>query len=130
MLKKILIAVTLSPLMGQAMAQTKGDWNGSYSFPSSASNRQVQNMQQADLIAKKDAGYYDGLGKTTVYSTQISTYTVGSLDSSTNTVNLDGANNTVSLTSASSNTGDLNGAVRLTDINRSTVTDNSSGAKP
>lgn len=53
----------MAPLATSAQT-VSGDWNSSYAFPSS-SRQQIQ-LLQADLIAKREAGYYDGLGKSVV----------------------------------------------------------------
>ncbi len=106
---KIPIVCMFTLLIGvQAHAQSSADWSGSYAFPSVA--RSQSNMSQADLIAKREAGYYDNIGKTTVYN--INTTSIGTM--SEDTININGENNTV--TSSGSNTGTLDASVGIQGI--------------
>lgn len=77
--------------------------------------RHQSNMTQADLIAKREAGYYDGLGKTQVYN--ISTNTIGTMN--TMTTNIDGENNTVRSDSYSS--GSLDASVLIQSLSSSSI---------
>jgi len=106
-----LLALALSPL---AHADSGGsDWSTSYGFPG-ASKHQT-NLTQADLIAKREAGYYDGLGKTEVYN--ISTNTIGTMNTMTTTI--DGENNTVASDSYSS--GSMDASVGIQSLAGSTI---------
>ena len=106
---KQFIALLMPLAIGlQAQAQGSADWSGSYNFPSVA--RQQSNMSQADLIAKREAGYYDNIGKTTVYN--ISSTSIGSISQDEITINGDGNN----VTTTSSNTGGLDSSVNVQSI--------------
>lgn len=101
-------------LCGVASADSSGsDWSGSYGFPGSAKHQ--TNMTQADLIAKREAGYYDGLGKTQVYN--ISTTTIGTMNTMNTTI--DGENNTVASDSYSS--GNLDASVAIQSSKSATL---------
>jgi hypothetical protein len=102
------LIVMISFLAGSALAQGSADWSGSYGFPSTS--RQQTNMTQADLIAKREAGYYDNIGKTTVYN--ITTTSIGTM--SEDTININGENNTVTATGR--NTGSLDASVGVQGI--------------
>lgn len=103
-----LLIVTTFFLVSSALAQGSADWSGSYGFPSTAKHQ--TNMSQADLIAKREAGYYDNIGKTTVYN--ITTTSIGTM--SEDTININGENNTV--TASGSNTGSLDASVGVQGI--------------
>ena len=53
-----------------------------------SANRSTEHLVQANLIELMDSDYYDGLGKTTIYST--STSSIGTVNSSTSNVNVNG----------------------------------------
>lgn len=112
---KLLLALVLGTAFSHtAWADSSGsDWNSSYSLPGVA--RHQSNMTQADLIAKREAGYYDGLGKTQVYN--ISTNTIGTMN--TMTTNIDGENNTVRSDSYSS--GSLDASVLIQSLSSSSI---------
>ena len=107
-MKKSFVLCTVLFTALQLQAQVSSDWSGGYTFPSVA--RQQSNLSQADLIAKSEAGYYDNVGKTTVYN--ISTTSIGSM--SQDEINITGNDNTV--TSTASNTGGLDASVNLQNI--------------
>jgi hypothetical protein len=117
-MNKILALTCLLALpCAAAWADSAGsDWSGSYGFPGSAKHQ--TNMTQADLIAKRDAGYYDGLGKTEVYN--ITTTSIGTMTSSTTTIT--GNDNNVS--SDSLNSGGLDAGVLVQSLQGSTVNQN------
>ena len=99
------------------LADTAGsDWNSSYGFPGTAKHQ--TNMNQADLIAKKETGYYDGLGKSQVYN--ITTTSVGTMTTSTTTIT--GNDNNVS--SDSLNSGGLDAGVLVQSLQGSSVNQN------
>ncbi len=94
------------------------DWSGSYGFMGVAKHQ--TNMNQADLIAKKETGYYDGLGKSQVYN--ITTTSVGTMTTSTTTIS--GNDNNVS--SDSLNSGGLDAGVLVQSLQSATVNQNKS----
>ena len=69
-----------------------------------SANRSTEHLVQANLIELMDSDYYDGLGKTTIYST--STSSIGTLNSSTSNVNVNGGDNTVDISSDAVNEAD------------------------
>lgn len=100
-----------------AQADSSGsDWGSSYSF-TSPSKQQI-NMSQADMIAKKESGYYDGLGKTEVYN--IATTSIGTMTTTTNTIN--GNSNNVAADSLSS--GSLDASVKIQSLVSSALSQN------
>jgi hypothetical protein len=104
---------------GSALADSAGtDWSGSYGFPGAGKHQ--TNMTQADLIAKKESGYYDGLGKNQVYN--ITTTSVGTMTTSTTTIN--GNSNNVSAESL--NSGGLDAGVLVQSLQGSSVNQNKS----
>ena len=107
----------LSLSTGYVRADSAGsDWSGSYGFMGSAKHQ--TNMTQADLIAKKETGYYDGLGKSQVYN--ITTTSIGTMTTSTTTIN--GNENNVS--SDSLNSGGLDAGVLVQSLQGSSVNQN------
>jgi hypothetical protein len=110
-----LLAPMLALVMGgSARADSGGsDWSTSYSFPGSGKHQ--TNMTQADLIAKSESGYYDGLGKTEVYN--ISTNTIGTMNTMTTTI--DGTGNTVASDSYSS--GSMDASVGIQSLAGSSI---------
>lgn len=100
-----------------AMADSAGsDWSGSYGFMGPAKHQ--TNMNQADLITKKETGYYDGLGKSQVYN--ITTTSVGTMTTSTTTIT--GNDNNVS--SDSLNSGGLDAGVLVQSLRGGTANQN------
>lgn len=117
---KLLTATCLLALpCAAAWADSAGsDWSGSYGFAGTAKHQ--TNMNQADLIEKKETGYYDGLGKSQVYN--ISTTSVGTMTTSTTTIS--GNSNNVS--SDSMNSGGLDAGVLVQSLQGSLVNQNKS----
>jgi hypothetical protein len=114
-LTRMICLLSLLPLA--AVADSSGsDWSSSYGF--SGALRHQTNMTQADLIAKKETGYYDGLGKTQVYN--ITSTSVGTMTTSTTTIN--GNDNNVS--SDSLNSGGLDAGVLVQSLRGGTVNQN------
>lgn len=112
-------------LVSAAHAQTPSvGWSNSYTFQ--GASRHQTNMNQADLIEKKETGYYDNLGRTTynTYNTvnNFNTNTIGSMTEAT--VTITGDDNTVS--TFSTNTGGQDGSISVQDIglNNSTWSSN------
>ena len=109
--------ICLLALPAAAIADSSGsDWNASYGFPGAVKHQ--TNMTQADLIAKRESGYYDGLGKTQVYN--ITTTSVGTMTTSTTTIN--GNDNNVSAESI--NSGGLDAGVLVQSLRGSSVNQN------
>lgn len=102
---------------GAALADSAGsDWSGSYGFPGAGKHQ--TNMTQADLITKKESGYYDGLGKSQVYN--ITTTSIGTMTTSTTTIN--GNDNNVAAESL--NSGGLDAGVLVQSLQGSSVWQN------
>lgn len=100
-----------------ALADSGGsDWSTSYGF-AGTSKHQI-NMSQADLIAKRESGYYDGLGKSEVYN--IATTSIGTMTTTTNTVN--GNSNNVAADSLSS--GSMDASVKIQSLVSSSLAQN------
>jgi hypothetical protein len=100
-------------LSGVAQADSGGsDWSSSYGFAGTAKHQ--TNMTQADLISKREAGYYDGLGKTQMYN--ITTTSIGTM--TTSNTSITGNSNNVAADSISS--GSLDASVQLQSIISST----------
>jgi hypothetical protein len=115
------LALCLIGLLTSAAAQADSsgsDWGSSYTFTSPS--KQQTNMSQADLIAKKESGYYNGLGKTEIYN--ISTTAIGTMTTTNNTVN--GNSNNVAADSVSS--GSLDASVKIQSLVSSALTQNKS----
>ena len=117
-MNKLLSLICLLALpCAAAWADSGGsDWSGSCGFPGSAKHQ--TNMTQADLIAKREAGYYDGLGKTEVYN--ITTTSIGTMTTSTTTIS--GNDNNVA--SDSLNSGGLDAGVLVQSLQGSSVWQN------
>ena len=113
MARPVVICLCSLTLSAAAWADSGGsDWSTSYSFPS-ASKHQT-NMSQADLIAKRDGGYYDGLGKSEVNN--FTTSTIGTVTTMDTTIN--GNSNNVAADSLSS--GSMDASVQLQSLISST----------
>lgn len=122
---KINFAIFILLISNNVFAESPSrDWSGNYSFPSNGSA--TYRLLQADLIEKKDGGYYDSFGPGDI--TVMTTNTIGSVNNYTN--NIDGDENVVVNDSTSNNSGNLNGSINLTtgsniqsnDTNNSTFT--------
>lgn len=133
--KGILFFISLVPTLVNA-AGASNEWSDGYSFRS-ASDKQVQ-LLQADLIERKESGYYDNIGKSTINYTvdnrqgnfigdtaedanvsglsYTTTSTVGSLTTVSNNIDLTGNNNTVTNTNTSESNGDMNASVNIDGI--------------
>jgi hypothetical protein len=112
--ERMLLSLLAAAVCGVAQADSGGaDWNTSYGFPGSA--RHQTNMTQADLIAKREAGYYNNVGKNEVYN--ITTNTVGTMNTMTSTVN--GNDNNISSDSLSS--GSMDASVQIQSLSGSSL---------
>ncbi|WP_188720936.1 hypothetical protein [Nitratireductor aestuarii] len=96
------------------------DWNGNYTFTSTA-DRNLR-LLQADLIEKKEQGYYESLGKTSITqnvtnntTTTIgqNTNAIGAVNNSTNNINLNGNNNNIDISNLADSTGCQDGSVNI-----------------
>jgi len=81
------------------------DWSQRWE---SSRTRSAEHLAQANLIELMDSDYYDGLGKTTVYSNTTSTSSIGTVNTSTSNVNLTGSDNSVGISSDATNTSEVN----------------------
>lgn len=110
------------------------DWHSSWRAKNGGVTNKTVQMQQADLIAKEEAGYYERIGenRNTYYVTNNSTdnsttntsdnrtgsfqetYSVGSLNASTSVVTIDGNANAVNADNTASNDGAVNGSISAT----------------
>lgn len=100
-----------------AWADSAGsDWSSSYGFPGAGKHQ--TNMTQADLIAKKESGYYDGLGKSEVYN--ITSTSIGTMTTSTTTIN----GNENNVMAESLNSGGLDAGVLVQSLQGSSVWQN------
>ena len=70
--------------------------------------RAAEHLVQANLIELMDSDYYDGVGKTTIYSNTTSTSSVGTVNSSTSNVNLTGSDNNVGISADAQNESEVN----------------------
>lgn len=78
-----------------------------------STTRSTENLVQANLIELMESDYYDGLGKTTIYST--STSSIGTVNSSTSNVNVNGSDNTVDISSDAVNEADVTSTTNQTN---------------
>jgi hypothetical protein len=117
---KITAVGSLLALMGASQAQSPSTgWNNVYGFGTPAAVQ--QRLTQADLVAKGEAGYYDGLGRTVVTNNVFSSYSVGSINQNTTTVSIVGNGSSATVNNESYNAGNLNGSISVTDISDSVV---------
>lgn len=89
------------------------DWNSSYGFPGVA--RHQTNLTQADLIAKREADYYNNVGRTDVYN--ITSNTIGTMNTMTSTI--EGNNNNI--TSDSLSSGSMDASVQIQSLSGSSL---------
>lgn len=91
---------TVCTSFAQSTNSPAADWNGNYGF-SSTSGRNLR-LLQADIIEKKEQGYYDSIGQTTLNVTNNSTTinnigqqttSVGVINNSTNNIDIRNSNN-------------------------------------
>lgn len=97
-----------------AQADSGGsDWNSSFGFAGVA--RHQTNLTQADLIAKREADYYNNVGRTDVYN--ITTNTIGTMNTMTSTIQ--GNNNNIAADSESS--GSMDASVQIQSLTGSSI---------
>ncbi|NDP65034.1 hypothetical protein [Polaromonas sp.] len=113
-MKKVFCLFLLAVLhWNTAWADSSGsDWSTSYGFAGAAKHQ--TNMTQADLIAKRESGYYDGLGKTNVNN--INSNTIGTMTTMNTTIS--GNSNNVAADSLSS--GSMDASIQLQTLISST----------
>lgn len=75
--------------------------------------RSADNLVQANLIELMESDYYEGLGKTTIYST--STSSIGTVNSSTSNVNVNGSDNGIDISSDAVNEAEVNSTTNQTN---------------
>jgi len=104
----------------QNVASPAVDWSGNYTFSSTA-DRNIR-LLQADLIEKKEHGYYESLGKNIINqritnntTTTIgqNTNAVGAINNSTNNINLNGNENYIDISNIADSTGCQDGSVNI-----------------
>ena len=89
------------------------DWSQRWE---SSRTRTAEHLAQANLIELIDSEYYDGLGKTTVYSNTTSTSSIGTVNTSTSNVNLTGSDNSVGISSDATNTSEVNSTTNKANL--------------
>ena len=117
------LVLLLIPAVLHAQTPSVG-WSNSYTFP--GTNRHQTNMNQADMIEKKETGYYDNLGRNTT-NNNINNYNTNTIGSMTEaTVTITGDDNTVS--TLATNTGGQDGSISVQELglNNSTWSSNKS----
>lgn len=119
----LFLLLPLSLLSTSAIAQSpSGDWNGNYNFSGPGGNS--SRLLQADLIERKDNGYYDSFGPGNLTVNNFLTNTVGTLNSYTTTI--DGEGNSVVNDSTAYNYGNLNGSINVISNSLLNTTESSS----
>lgn len=128
--------------MASAQDTAGGSWSNGYSFPTA--NDRVARMNMVDIIAKTENGFYDTVGQTTyntynnydhsVGSISVAaeagstvdasvrtaegsgttTYVVGAVNTSNNTVQVSGEGNLVDISNTASSTGCQDGRIAIT----------------
>jgi hypothetical protein len=104
-MKKIIIIMVLTTSFSSFADSPSQNWSGSYDFPSAATSS--TRMIQADLIEKKDGGYYDSFGPGNAYVTN----SIGTITNNTN--NIEGDDNVVVNDSTATNSGNIDGSIKL-----------------
>lgn len=116
--KSLAVALAVTTSLWAHGQSPSVNWNGVYTFSSASSTQ--QKLSQADMIAKREAGYYDNIGKTIVSNYVFSSNTVGSITENTTNVSIvgDGVSN---ITQESSSTGNLDGSIQWSTTSNSQV---------
>jgi len=106
-LKKIFFLVLLLSVISFPIfaAGPSNEWTQGWQ-PSTPQDRAAQ-FNQADLIAKREAGYYNNIGSTNI--TYYSTTAAGTLN--TTNITITGNNNSPSVSSTGTNSGNQNGSI-------------------
>jgi len=100
----LVFLLTVSSLPSFA-AGPSNEWTQGWQ-PSTPQERAAQ-FTQADLIAKREAGYYNNIGSTNI--TYYSTTAAGTLN--TTNITITGNNNSPSVSSTGTNSGSQNGSI-------------------
>jgi hypothetical protein len=100
----LVLLLTVSSLPSFA-AGPSNEWTQGWQ-PSTPQERAAQ-FTQADLIAKREAGYYKNIGSTNI--TYYSTTAAGTLN--TTNITITGNNNSPSVSSTGTNSGSQNGSI-------------------
>lgn len=123
MVATMVAAVAAVAVPVAALAQNASNaWSNAYN--GGGLTRHQVNMNQADLIGKREAGYYDNIGKNVFNTSVVTTNTYGSYVDSTTTITGDG--NAVGV--GATNSGSLNGSVNWTTGGSTTTNTNNTGA--
>ena len=106
-MKKIFFLVLLLSVISFPIfaAGPSNEWTQGWQ-PSTPQDRAAQ-FNQADLIAKREAGYYNNIGSTNI--TYYSTTAAGTLN--TTNITITGNNNSPSVSSTGTNSGNQNGSI-------------------
>jgi hypothetical protein len=106
-LKKIFFLILLLSVISFPIfaAGPSNEWTQGWQ-PSTPQDRAAQ-FNQADLIAKREAGYYNNIGSTNI--TYYSTTAAGTLN--TTNITITGNNNSPSVSSTGTNSGNQNGSI-------------------
>ena len=120
MYKNIFLALFISILSLPVFAAgPSNEWTQGWQPPSSQDR--VNQFNQADLIAKREAGYYNNIGQTNI--TYFSTTAAGTINTTNMTIT--GNNNNPQVTSNSTNDGTQNGSINTgTQLNGNGVINN------
>jgi hypothetical protein len=122
-LTRAFLCIASLMLSNVAIAQSPSkDWNGNYNFSGPGGNS--SRLLQADLIERKDNGYYDSFGPGNLTVNNFLTNTVGTLNSYTTTI--DGEGNSVVNDSTAYNYGNLNGSINVISNSLLNTTETSS----
>lgn len=119
------LALSASPALAQSTVNPSADWNGNYGFGTTADG--TLRLLQSDLIRKAEEGYYEGLGRqtfnvtnnNTTYDHSVTeigqqTTTIGSVNNSTNNIDISRSNNiALDLQNKAITTGCLNGSISI-----------------
>lgn len=115
-----LVIGAISTSSAQSTMSPATDWTGNYSFSSTA-DRNLR-LLQADMIEKREKGYYESLGKTTINQTVTNnsitkigqnTNAIGSVNNTTTNIDLSGNNNSIDISSSSNSNGCQDGSVNI-----------------
>lgn len=114
----LIILSSSTGVWAQNVVSPAVDWNGNYTF-TSTTDRNLR-LLQADMIEKKEQGYYESLGKitqninnTTITKIGQNTNAIGAVNNSTNNINLNGNNNNIDISNLADSTGCQDGSINI-----------------
>ncbi|MFA5490820.1 MAG: hypothetical protein WC284_16695 [Candidimonas sp.] len=124
-LKILSIATFFSVAAGYASwaqntASPATDWGGNYTFSSTAEKN--LRLLQADLIEKREHGYYESIGRNTINQTITNNTTnnigqntnaIGAVNNSTTNIDVNGSNNNIDISNVADSTGCQDGSVNI-----------------